>query len=400
MVEHVVVVGASLGGFRTAQSLRSIGYEGRITLIGDEPHAPYNRPPLSKQVLAGEWEVERTALTDDAGLAKVDVELRLGERATDLDLDARTIGLHGGERLGFGALVAATGASPRQLPGTPDLEGIHVLRTIDDALALRADLERAARLVVVGAGFIGAEVAATARGLGLEVTVLEALPVPLSRGLGPVLGPAVAGLHEDNGVDLRCGAAVAALEGDGRVERVLLADGTSVEADVVVVGIGVTPNTEWLEGSGLELRDGVVCDETCQAVGAPGVWAVGDVARWYNPLFEEEMRVEHWTNAVDQARAVASGIAGQPTPFATVPYVWSDQYGKKIQILGRPGPADDVEVVLGSFDDRRFVALTHHEGRLTGVVGVDEPRHVMRFLRPLTDRVSSDDARALAAGLG
>ncbi|HUF33002.1 MAG TPA: FAD-dependent oxidoreductase [Acidimicrobiales bacterium] len=399
VVGHVVVVGASLGGLRTVQSLRSAGFEGRVTLVGDEVHAPYNRPPLSKQVLAGEWESGRTALTDDAGLAKLDMDLRLGQRATDLDLDDRSIGLADGERIGFDALVVATGASPRQLPDTPSLEGIHLLRTLDDALALRAAFDDAARLVVVGAGFIGAEVAATARERGLEVTVLEALPVPLSRGLGPTLGPAVAAIHGDHGVDLRCGAAVAAIEGDARVERVLLSDGSTVEADLVVVGIGVVPKTQWLEGSGLELRDGVVCDETCQAVGAPGVWAVGDVARWHNPLFEEEMRVEHWTNAVDQARAVASNIVGDPAPYAPVPYVWSDPYGSKIQVLGRPGPTDDVEVVSGSFEERRFVALTHRDDRLTAVVGLDEPRNVMRFMRLLSSRSSSADARAFATDL-
>lgn len=400
VVGHAVVVGASLGGLRTAQSLRSVGFEGRITLVGDEIHAPYNRPPLSKQVLAGEWEPERTALTDDAGLAKLDMDLRLGQRATDLDLADRSIGLHGGERIGFDALVVATGASPRRLPDTPAVDGIHLLRTLDDAIALGAALDGASRLVVVGAGFIGAEVAATARGRGLEVTLLEALPVPLSRGLGPVLGPAVAAIHGDHGVDLRCAAAVAGIEGEGRVERVLLSDGSTVEADLVVVGIGVAPNTEWLEGSGLELRDGVVCDELCQAVGAPGVWAVGDVARWHNPLFEEEMRVEHWTNAVDQARSVASNIAGVPVPYAPVPYVWSDQYGSKIQVLGRPGAADEVEVASGSLEERRFVALTHRDDRLTAVVGLDEPRMVMRFMRLLSAHSSSAEARAFAAAYG
>jgi len=222
-------------------------------------------------------------------------------------------------------------------------------------------------VVVVGAGFIGAEVAATARKLGLDVTVLEALPVPLSRGLGPVLGPIIAGIHTDHGVDLRTGAGVAGFEGTDRVERVLLADGTTIDADVVVVGIGVIPNTEWLEDSGLELRDGVVCDQHCNATAAPGVWAVGDVARWHNPLFDEEMRIEHWTNAVEQAMAVAGNILGEPTPYAPVRYVWSDQYDSKIHIVGRPGPADHVEVPIGAFDDRKFVALTHRDGRLTGV---------------------------------
>ena len=251
----------------------------------------------------------------------------------------------------------------------------------------------------MGAGFIGAEVAATARKRGLEVTVLEALPVPLSRGLGPVLGPVIAGIHLDHGVDLRTGTGVAGFEGHGQVERVLLADGTTVEADIVVVGIGVVPNTAWLESSGLELRDGVVCDQHCQTVGAPNVYAVGDVARWYNPLFEEEMRIEHWTNAVEQAMAVAQNICGERTAYAPVPYVWSDQYDSKIQIVGRPGPGDHVEVPIGAFDDRKFVALTRRDGKLAGVVGLDEPRKVMRFKRLLTTRPSWEEALAVAQEL-
>ena len=398
--EHVVVVGASLGGLRTVQSLRSSGFTGRITLIGAEAHLPYDRPPLSKHFLSGEWEAGQTSLADEAELQRVEAEVRLSTRAVDLDVAARTIGLHGGDRIPYDAVVVATGATPRTIPGTPDLAGIHVLRTLEDGLALRADLERASRVVVVGAGFIGAEVAATARKRGLDVTVLEALPVPLSRGLGPTLGPIIAGIHADHGVDLRTGAGVAGFEGTDRVERVVLADGDTVEADVVVVGIGVIPNTAWLEGSGLELRDGLVCDEFCEAVGGPGVWAVGDVARWHNPLFDEEMRIEHWTNAVEQAMAVAANIVGpDKQPYAPVPYVWSDQYDSKIQIVGRPGPEDEVEIALGALDDWKFVALTHRDGRLTGAVGLDEPRRMMRFKRLLTTRPSSEDARALAREL-
>ena len=393
------MVGASLAGLRTAQSLRSSGFEGAITLVGEETHRPYDRPPLSKQVLAGEWQVEQTQLADDDELARIDIELRLGQRATDLDVSSGTIGLHGGERVRFDALVLATGASPRRIPGTPDMRGIHELRTLEDCLALRADLERSTRVVVVGAGFIGAEVASTARKRGLEVTVLEALPIPLARGLGPVLGPVIAGIHLDHGVDLRTGTGVAGFEGDGRVERVVLADGSTIDADVVVVGIGVVPNTAWLEVSGLELRDGVVCDQYCEAVGAPNVYAVGDVARWYNPLFDEEMRLEHWTNAVEQSMAVAATISGTPTPYAPVPYVWSDQYDSKIQIVGRPGPEDHVDVPIGAFDDRKFVAVTHRDGRLTGAVGLDEPRKIMRFKRLFTTRPSVDDGMALAREL-
>ena len=396
---HVVIVGASLGGLRTAQSLRSADFTGRITLVGDEEHPPYDRPPLSKQVLSGEWQPEQASLADDAELKRLELDLRLGVRATHLDLPGKAVVLDGGERVGYDTAVIATGASPRAIPGTPHLTGIHTLRTLDECIALRNDLERASKVVVVGAGFIGAEVAATAREKGLEVTVLEALPIPLARGLGSELGPVIAGLHLDHGVDLRTGTGVAGFEGDERVERVLLADGTSLDADVVVVGIGVVPNTAWLDDSGLELRDGIVCDEHCRAVGAPDVYAVGDVARWYNPLFEQEMRLEHWTNAVDQSMAVAATISGTPTPYAPVPYVWSDQYGSKIMIAGHVGPTDEIEVPIGSYDDRKFVALAHHEGRLTAVVGLNEPRKVLRLRRLLQSRPSAEEALAAAREL-
>jgi NADPH-dependent 2,4-dienoyl-CoA reductase/sulfur reductase-like enzyme len=396
---RVVIVGASLGGLRTAQSLRTAGFGGPITLIGDERQTPYDRPPLSKQVLSGEWQPSQASLADETELKRLELDLRLGVRATHLDLPGKAVVLGGDERVDYDTVVVATGATPRAIPGTPELDGIHVLRTLDECVALRDDLDRARRVVVVGAGFIGSEVAATAREKGLEVTVLEALPVPLARGLGSVLGPVIAGLHLDHGVDLRTGTGVAGFEGDGRVERVLLADGTSLDADVVVVGIGVVPNTAWLDDSGLELRDGVVCDEQCRAVGAPDVYAVGDVCRWYNPLFEEEMRLEHWTNAVDQSMAVAATITGTPTPYAPVPYVWSDQYGSKIMIAGHVGPADEVEVPIGSFDDRKFVALTHHDGRLSAVVGLNEPRKVLRLRRLLESRPTAEEALAAAREL-
>jgi NADPH-dependent 2,4-dienoyl-CoA reductase/sulfur reductase-like enzyme len=395
---RVVVVGASLAGFRVAQGLRLKGFDGAVTLIGDEPHLPYDRPPLSKQYLAGEWEPDRFELAPGGMLDGLDLDLRLGRRAVDLDLSERKVVLHGGEPVPFDDVVIATGSAPRLLPGTPDLDGIHELRTIEDATAIRDALGRANRVVVVGAGFIGAEVAATARSKGLDVTVLEALPVPLSRGLGPRLGPVVAALHADHGVDLRTGAGVAGFEGDeGRVARVVLSDGGVVEADLVVVGIGTTPATDWLEGSGLELRDGVVCDATCRAVGADGVWAAGDVARWPNQLFGEEMRLEHWDNAAMQGSAVAASIAsGEPAPFAPVPFVWSEQYDAMIQVLGRPHPNDAVEVAIGSFEERAFVALLERDGLLSGVVGMNEAKRTMRLKALLRNRPTIEEARKTA----
>jgi NADPH-dependent 2,4-dienoyl-CoA reductase/sulfur reductase-like enzyme len=256
---------------------------------------------------------------------------------------------------------------------------------------------------VVGAGFIGAEVAATARGRGCEVTVLEALPVPLSRGLGPVMGAACGALHTDNGVDLRCNVGVAGIEADGggRVAGVRLESGETIAADMVVVGIGVSPVTGWLEGSGLTLNDGVVCDARC-AAGPPGVYAAGDVARWPNPLFGEEMRLEHWTNAVEQGTHVAQNLlAGDAAePFAPVPYFWSDQYSVKIQFVGRSGPEDEVCVVHGSVDSRKFVALYGRAGRLVGALGFSMPRLLMGYRTLIAERASWEAALAHAASVG
>ena len=395
-MERIVVVGASLAGLRAAEALRRGGFTGRLTLVGGEDHLPYDRPPLSKQLLAGEWDVDRVWLRKPDDYEPLGLDLRLGQQATDLDVEGREVLLHGGERLPYDGVVLATGAAPRQLPGSPQLDGVVELRTLDDALALRAAFEQQPRLVVVGAGFIGAEVAATARQRGLDVTVLEALPVPLARGLGDRMGAACSALHVDHGVDVRCGTGVAGFEGDGRVSGVRLTDGSVVPADVVVVGIGVSPATGWLESSGLELNDGVVCDERCRA--APGVYAAGDVARWTNPLFDETMRLEHWTNAAEQGQAAAENLLageGGGTPFAPVPYFWSDQYDVKIQFVGRARPGDDVEVVDGSLEAHRFVALYGRAGRLVGCLGFSRPRLVMAYRRLLAEGASWDEALAL-----
>ena len=367
-------------------------------MVGAEDHLPYDRPPLSKEVLRGEREPDATALRPKEKYVDLDAELILGRRATALDVSDRVVSLEGELRRSFDGLVIATGATPRMLPGTTDLPGVHVLRSIEDCLALRAELEKRPRVVVVGAGFIGSEVAATCRQRGLEVTVLEALPVPLERALGASMGGALAELHLDHGVDLRCGTGVEALEGAGRVERVRLDGGGSVEADVVVVGIGVVPATGWLASSGLPIRDGVVCDATC-ATPVPGVVAAGDVCRWYNPLFDEEMRVEHWDNAAQQGRAAAlTLLAGREAaePFAPVPYFWSDQYDRKIQFIGRGGPGDDVEVVHGTVEEGAFVGLYGRAGRLVGALAVSRPRLLMRYRNMIADRVPFESAVAQA----
>ena len=402
MVRDVVVVGASLAGLRAAETFRNEGYDGRLTIIGDEPHLPYDRPPLSKKVLAGEWEPDRIHLRKDEEYAELELDLRLGARAVGLDIQRREVVLEGGDVVPYEGVVLATGATPRRLPGQPDLEGLFVLRSLDDSLALRVALQAGPRrVVVVGAGFIGAEVAATARGRGLEVTLVEALPVPLARGLGPVLGGAIADLHRARGVDVRLGVGVDAIEGDGRVERVRLSDGSVVEADVVLVGIGVAPATAWLEGSGLDLRDGVVCDATL-AAGPPLVYAAGDLARWPNLLFDEEMRVEHWTNAAEQGAAAARNLldrsaGGAGEPYAPVPFFWSDQYDARIQFVGRASGDDTVQIVHGSVADLQFLALYGRAGRLRGAFGLNQPKLVMPYRRLLAGASSWEDALAFAS---
>ena len=275
-----------------------------------------------------------------------------------------------------------------------------MLRTLDDALAIRAALDAAARVVVIGAGFIGSEVAATCRMRGLDVTLLEALPVPLARALGDEMGAACAELHRDNGVDLRVGVAPAGFDGDEQVERVRLSDGSAIDADVVVVGVGVAPETAWLEGSGLALGDGVLCDASCFA-SAPGVVAAGDVARWHNPLFGVDMRVEHWTNAAEQGMAAARTLLAGPAraePYAPVPYFWSDQYETKIQCVGHLQAGDEVRVVDGSIEDRRFVAVYGRAGRLVGALGFSRPKLVLAYRRLIAEGASFDAAVAYAAG--
>ena len=397
--QRVVIVGASLAGLRAAEELRALGHDGTITMVGDEPHRPYDRPPLSKQVLAGTKEPADAELTVAGGdLDDLQVEWRLGHTATGLDLHDRVVRLGGGERLPFDGLVIATGASPKRLPGTDHLSGVHTLRTLDDCLAIRAALQAGPRRVaVVGAGFIGAEVAATCRGLGIDVTLIEALPVPLERGLGPVMGAVVADLHRDHGVDVRLGVGVVRIDGGDGVERILLTDGTALDVDLVVVGIGVTPNTGWLEGSGLTLDNGVVCDATCRA--ADGVVAAGDVARWPNHRFGEVMRVEHWDNAIAMGEHAARTLLGgaPPEAFAPVPWFWSDQYDRKIQLAGLAGPDDEVAVVSGSVAERRFVALYGRDGRVVGVLGVNQPAKVVRWRALVEARRPWDEALAAVA---
>ncbi len=394
----VTIVGASLAGYRAAETLRRDGFEGRISLIGDEHHAPYDRPPLSKKYLAGDLDDDRLALTTAEKLADLQLDLRLGCSATGLDVAGRTLEV-GGVAEPFDGLVIATGTRCRTLPGTAGLAGVHTLRTRDDAAAIRDALaDGARRLMVVGAGFIGAEVASTAIGRGVDVTMVEALEAPFGRVLGVEMGAVMADVHRHHGVDLRTGVGVDEVLGDGRVAGVRLADGTTLDVDLLVVGIGVVPNTEWLEGSGLTLDNGVVCDETCLA--APGVVAAGDVARWPNPRYGELMRVEHWDNAVQQGVHAARRLL-QPdeeaTPFAPVPWFWSDQYDRKVQLAGRPHPDDEVRVVAGSTAEHRFAAFYGRDGRFNAALGMNRPRQVMQSKGLLEAEAPWDEALAFAA---
>jgi NADPH-dependent 2,4-dienoyl-CoA reductase/sulfur reductase-like enzyme len=391
---QVVVVGASLAGLRSVEALRRQGYAGRVTVIGAERELPYDRPPLSKEVLAGKWDPARTELRRPESYAELEADWRLGAAASGLDLAGRAVRV-GATLVRYDALLIATGASPRRLPGAP-LPGVHVLRTLEDCLAIRAGMDAGARVAVVGAGFIGGEVAATARARGLEVTLIEALPAPLERQLGAEMGGHVVALHRDHGVDVRVGAGVAALEGSERVEALRLADGTRIAADLVVVGIGVAPATGWLLGSGLAVADGVVCDERCRA-SASGVFAAGDVARWRHPGYGESLRIEHWTNATEQAdAAVAALLAGEgpSEPYAPLPYFWSDQLGVKIQLAGRALPGDRVQVVEGVPAEGRFVALYGRDDAFHAVLGWNRPRLVMQYRRMLRAGASWRDALA------
>lgn len=386
-VGPVVIVGAGLAAVRTAEELRQSGYAGRLVIVGDEPHLPYDRPPLSKDVVRGEN--DDTTLRPREFYDEQRVELRLGTAATGIDRDRRILRLADGDELGYGELIIATGLRPRRIPGLPALAGVHVLRSVDESRALRADLREGARALVVGAGFIGCELAASMRALGLDVVLVEPQPTPLASVLGPRVGALVARMHSEEGVDVRSGVGLTALTGDGRVDGAVLSDGTELAVDVVAVGIGSVPVTEWLETSGLGLANGVLCDEVGRTED-PHVWAVGDVASWRHES-GGHTRVEHWSNAGDQAKILAGALTGtgDPSAPAQVPYFWSDQYGLKIQALGTVSAADDVHVIKD--DGRRFVVYYSNNGVLTAVVGLGSAGAVMKMRAKIAARTPIAD---------
>jgi NADPH-dependent 2,4-dienoyl-CoA reductase/sulfur reductase-like enzyme len=369
----IVIVGGGLSAARTAEQLRRAEYTGPLTIVSDEVHLPYDRPPLSKEVLRSE--VDDTALKPREWYDEKDITLRLGSAATGIDTAAQTVTLADGSVLGYDELVIATGLVPRRIPSFPDLEGIRVLRSFDESMALRTHASAAKHAVVVGAGFIGCEVAASMRGLGVDVVLVEPQPQPLASVLGEQIGELVARLHRDEGVDVRLGLGVAEVRGAGHVDTVVLTDGTELAADLVVVGIGSRPATEWLDGSGIEVDNGVICDEAGRT-SAPNVWALGDVASWRDPM-GHQARVEHWSNVADQARVVVPAMLGKDVPSnVVVPYFWSDQYDVKIQCLGEPHATDIVHLVED--DGRKFLAYYERDGVLVGVVGGGLPGKVMK----------------------
>ncbi|MFD9442021.1 NAD(P)/FAD-dependent oxidoreductase [Streptomyces sp. NPDC060006] len=379
----VTVVGASLSGLYAARELRAQGFDGRLVIVGDEPHQPYDRPPLSKDFLTGRTAEERLALSDAEESADLDAQWLLGIRARGLDARGRTVLLDDGRTISSDGVVIATGASARRLPGC-ELAGVHTLRTLDDARTLRTELTAGARrVVVIGGGFIGAETASSCAGLGHDVTVVEAAPLPLVPQLGPEMAALCAALHRRGGVGLVTGTGVAGLRGTVAVTGVELSDGRLLPADVVIVGVGATPNTAWLAGSTLALHDGVLCDDGC-VTALPQVVAVGDVARVGGT------RAEHWTSATEQPRiAVRNLLAGHTAETVRpLPYFWSDQYGARIQFAGRRLDTDTVRIAEGTVIDGEpgedgFLALYERDGRTAAVLSVDRPRPFMRARREL-----------------
>ncbi|MFL1904854.1 NAD(P)/FAD-dependent oxidoreductase [Streptomyces tauricus] len=395
----VLVVGASAAGLAVTESLRRKGYRGRITLLGEEAGAPYDRPPLSKQVLAGTWEAERTQLRTRDVLDALDAELVLGERAVALDAATRTVRTGSGAELRAEVVVLATGLHARRLPGLSGAAGVHVLRTLDDAGRLREELLKAERVVVVGDGVLGAEIAATARLMGADVTLAGPQTAPTRAQLGDDVAQLLAALHSEHGVRLRPDSPVDGLEtAGGRVTGVrtvtdvrtavgdrTVGGGEVLRADLVVEAVGGIPATDWLTDSGLVLRDGVVCDSRCRA--ADGVYAAGDVARFHHEGLGRSLRLENRTNATEQATLVAANILGEDRPYSPVPYFWTDQFDVRIQVYGLPAPTATVRIVEGAVEQGRFVArYVDNEDRPVAVLGWNMPKQARLHSQHLLGR--------------
>ncbi len=383
----LAIVGASLAGAKAAEGARDAGFDGRIVLVGDEAHAPYERPPLSKDVLRGEKDVDSTRVHPDGFYREHDIEL-VTDEVVALDLDGGRLELAGGAAVEFQSAVLATGAEPRRLDiSGADLDGIHHLRTVDDSLRLRDAVKGAARVAVIGAGWIGSEVAASARQLGADVVLIDPAPVPLQRVLGDEIGAVFRQLHADHGVTLRLGAGVEVLRGTKAVEEVVLGDGRIERADVVVVGIGVMPRTGLAEAAGLEVDNGIVVDERLETV-VPGIFAAGDVANAWHPLLERRLRVEHWANAQNQGLAAGRNAAGAGEAYDRLPYFFSDQYDLGMEYVGH-GSSDDEVVVRGDLESRELIAFWHRDGIVTAAMNmnvwdvVDDLKAVVGSRKPI-----------------
>jgi 3-phenylpropionate/trans-cinnamate dioxygenase ferredoxin reductase component len=365
----LVVVGAGLAGAKAAEAARAAGFEGRVLLVGEEDTAPYERPPMSKDVLRGEKPPESARVHPEGFYDEQRIELRTGERVTELDLADRTVHV-GDEVVPYDSLVLATGAAPRRLevPGA-DLDGVHYLRTAEDATRLAAAVRGGGRVAVIGGGWIGSEVAASLRQLGAEVVVVDPMPTPLHGVLGPQVGASFAQLHRAHGVELRMGVGVASLSGSGRVDGVVLEDGTREAADVVVVGVGAVPRTELAEAAGLALDNGVLVDERLRTA-VPGVLATGDVANAFHPRYGRHVRVEHWANALNQGKAAGRNAVGEPEVYDRLPYFYSDQYDLSMEYVGLAGREDRV-TVRGDQEALQFLAFYHRDGRVTAALTVN-----------------------------
>lgn len=385
MSSRTVVVGGSVGGVRVAQALRSEGYSGEIVILDAESHAPYDKPPLSKGFLDDSLGVDRLQLISSKDLEDLRIDLRLGSAATGVDISRQLVLLSDDASIHYDNLIVATGVRARPSPwGMP--EGVHLLRTLDDSLGLRNELEHAKSIVVIGAGFIGAEVAATARKFGLEVSIVDPLDVPMGRVLGEVVGRRLIELHHMNDVSTHFGTGVEAIRGSRGDLLVKLSSGEEIRGEAAVIGIGAVPNVEWLESSGLMLDNGLVCDEYCRAAGQSNVYGVGDVARWYHSVQDRLVRVEHWTNAVEQAVCVAKNIVhpSDLVRYSPVPYVWSDQYDWKIQIAGETASVGSCSVVEDPSNPNRFAAVySDYQGFYCGVATVNWPRAMIQCRRLL-----------------
>jgi 3-phenylpropionate/trans-cinnamate dioxygenase ferredoxin reductase subunit len=396
--DHVVVVGAGLAGWRFAEALRRDGFSGQLTLVGAENHEPYDRPPLSKQVLSGQWGADKIVLAATERLSELAITTRLGSPAVHLDVEHTTVDLGDGSEVRGTHVVIATGSRARQLPYSA--ANLHTVRTIDDAhrlLDATTSLPTRATVVVIGGGFVGAEVATSLHARGLAPIVLEVMAKPLLNVVGDEAAGWLLGLASEAGIELRVSQKVVDVISTDDGFGVVLGDGTTIATPLVVVSVGAEPNVEWLENSGLEIRDGVVVNDHLMATATVG--AIGDVARftWRHDPFVEEVRIEHWQTANDHANALAAHLSGSSSgPLSMVPYFWSDQYGRKIQMLGHPQPTDTITRVAGSVDDGKWLAVYSRDGVATGLIGLNQPRGLM-LSKPIVDsHLTLDDALAAA----